>query len=58
MDWIPAFAGMTEWMDIVCHSRLDRESSFFVAALGDLIQTGFFRNGFIRNSSANLVSGP
>ena len=23
IDWIPAFAGMTEWMDIVCHSRPD-----------------------------------
>ena len=29
---------MTEWMDIVCHSRPDRESSIFVAALGGLIQ--------------------
>ena len=33
MDWIPAFAGMTEWMDIVCHSRPDRESSVFCCRL-------------------------
>ena len=32
-DWIPAFARMTEWMDVVCHSRPDRESSVFCCRL-------------------------